>query len=314
MGLKSLFGKLFGGGDNPYRRDPYAPSADAAGKDVNELARRLAISVEQLKAVPVAYSHFTIPKRTGRQRKLAAPCDPLKEVQRAILRRLLTRLPVHPAAKGFQPGESIVTNALPHAGQAVVFRMDLKEFFPSTTAKRVLGYFRRIGWDREAGKFLTKLCTHDGGLPQGAPTSPRLSNLVNVTMDARLAGLAASMGAAYTRYADDLAFSLPAPDRDKQNGLIGSTKAIVRDVGYRLHQDKKFRISRRHHRQLVTGLVVNDQPNLPRQIRRRLRAVQHHLATGRPASMTPEQLAGWLALQQMVLAQSGRTVRETPGG
>lgn len=82
------------------------------------------------------------------------------------------------------------------------------------------------------------------------------------------------------------------------------TKAVVKDEGYELHQKKKLWIMRRHDRQLVTGLVVNDGPRLPREARRRLRAVRHHLAVGRPATLTAAQLAGWDSLQKLVAAQS----------
>ncbi len=93
-------------------------------------------------------------------------------------------------------------------GKAVVLKMDLRNFFPTTTAARVERYFRIAGWSKEASALLTRLCTYEGALPQGAPTSPRLSNLVNHPMDARLAALAAASGAVYTRYADDMTFSL----------------------------------------------------------------------------------------------------------
>ena len=101
--------------------------------------------------------------------------------------------------------------------------------------------------------------------------------------------------------------SLPEDDRVAIGGILRMTKEILDDYGYRLHQDRKLRLARRHERQLVTGLVVNDIPQLPRNVRRRLRAVAHHLATGRPATMTADQLAGWQALEQMV-----RTQRQVP--
>ena len=308
MGWLQSFLRLWRGGprENPYRRvrDESQPSAGPDPRGLAGLAGRLGVRVDELRSIRRKYHRFTIPKRSGGRRQISAPCDELKVMQRRILRRLLGRLRAHPAAKGFERGESVVTNALPHTMQDVVIRMDLKEFFPSTSAKRVTDYFRRIGWDKKSAALLTELCTHDGGLPQGAPTSPRLSNLVNYQLDARLAGLAALFGGAYTRYADDLTFSLPLPNRGDQNSLVGSTKAVLRDYGYTLHQDKKFRIARDHHRQVVTGLVVNQRVNLPRHVRRRLRAIRHHLATGRPATLTPEQLAGWLAYQNMVETQS----------
>jgi len=206
-----------------------------------------------------------------------------------------------------------VTNALPHIGQEVVVKLDIREFFPSIRAARIEQYFRKIGWNAEAALLLTKLCTHEGALPQGAPTSPRLSNLVNFKMDARLAGLAKSRRASYTRYADDMTFSFsrhevmtkvgPLP-HDRFNDVISAVKVIAELEGYQLHTKKKLRIARRHDRQIVTGLVVNEKVNLPRATRRRLRAIEHNLRAGKPTSISEAQLAGWKALRSMIATQS----------
>jgi len=248
-------------------------------------------------------------------------------LQRRIVRRLLRRLRCHAAATGFERGRSIVANALPHASKAVVVRLDVKDFFGSTRSRRVYRYFRAIGWNRDASRLLLRLCTFDGCLPQGAPTSPRLSNLVNFRLDARLAGLA-NLGAreetrlrryrdprtgapvtadvpdthpiaAYTRYADDLTFSFAVDDPRAIRDLIYRAKRILRAEGYEPN-GRKQRIHRRHARQLVTGLVVNEEVNLPRTTRRWLRAVRHRLESGRPASLTPGQLAGWVSFWRMV--------------
>ncbi len=305
MGILDFLRGLFGGSsssrypsDHGYM-DP-TPAVYEDRFDMTDLAGRLEMSVMELQSFPVGYRKARIPKPSGGHRRLSVPSDELKIVQRRILRRLLDRLPAHGAACGFEKGQSVVTNALPHVGKAVVVRMDIVDFFPSTSADRVTEYFRRIGWDALAAEALTRLCTHENGLPQGAPTSPRLSNLVNYRLDARLDALARSVGAAYTRYADDMTFSLGGEDRQPLNCVICSTKVILRDFGYRLHQKKKLRIARRGDRQLVTGLVVNETLNLPRPVRRKLRAVRHRLATGRDATLTHEQLAGWDAFEEMV--------------
>jgi len=275
------------------------------GMGIEELARRLDMTAEELQNAVVAYREFHIPKRGNRgTREIAAPEDALKNLQRRILRRLLTRLRTHPAVHGFERGKSIVTNACPHVGKAVVLHMDLKDFFPATSQKRVRKYFKGIGWNNEASDVLTRLCTHKGGLPQGAPTSPRLSNLANYAMDTRLAALAKKFAAAYTRYADDMTFSFDADDAKVIHNVIGMTKLIVADYGYRLHQHEKLHIRRRYEQQTVTGLVVNEVVGLSRKRRRWLRAVQHHLATGREATLTPAQLQGWGALENMIVTQS----------
>ena len=143
--------------------------------------------------------------------------------------------------------------------------MDVIEFFGSTSARRVRRLFRVLGWDAETAELLMRLTTHDGGLPTGAPTSPRLANLVNVLLDARLAGLAEALGARYTRYADDLTFSFEQDDHAALADLLGGTRRIARAHGYRLHVERKLQIRRRHHRQTVTGLVVNERVALPRR-------------------------------------------------
>jgi hypothetical protein len=228
-----------------------------------------------------------------------------------------------------------------------VLRFDLCDFFPSTRAERVRQYFRRIGWNRPAAKLLARLCTHEGGLPQGAPTSPRLSNLVNYRLDARLAGMAAKLGGVYTRYADDITISFPDEGpaggrsmehvgRDIHTGrrapsaklernadtiryVTSFVRKVVEEEGYRLHRRKKLSVRRRHHRQVVTGLVVNDGVNLPRSTRRWLRAVAHRarLARQTPSgavdspsgtarkkpTLTSAQLEGWSALESMIARQ-----------
>ncbi len=284
------------------------------GRTVADLAGRLDLSAEALAALEPTYDTFTIEKRAGGVRRIAAPDRELKRVQRRILRRLLARLRSHEAAMGFERGRSIVTHAERHTGQAVVIHLDLEGFFPATSSEAVRRFLRAIGWGRRATDLLVRLTTHEGGLPQGAPTSPRLSNLVNVRLDARLAGLAHGFGARYSRYADDLTFSF---SRDVGGGrvreLIGLTERLCAEHGYRVHRRKKRHVRRRHHRQSVTGLVVNAGVRLPRETRRWLRAVEHR-AAGRAAAapgrwesgpgpaptLTPERLAGWRAFRAMV--------------
>src|SRR4030042_3919437 len=149
------------------------------GFGVAELARRLDVDKAQLRAVHPRYREFTIPKRSGRRRRILAPDPELKTLQRRILRRLLRRPAIHPAAMGFERGRSIVTNARAHRGQAVVLRMDVQDFFPSTKARHVRRYFRRIGWNRRATDLLMRFCPHGGSLPPGARTSSKVGGRCN---------------------------------------------------------------------------------------------------------------------------------------
>ena len=145
------------------------------------------------------YTRFTIPKRRGGVRTIDAPNDKLKTLQRRILRRLLGSLPMHPAATGFVRGRSIVDNARPHVGRGVVINLDLADFFPAITVERVVTAFRGLGWDAQAAAILSRICTFEGHLPQGAPTSPAISNLVCRKLDERLARLVKRCGGQYTR-------------------------------------------------------------------------------------------------------------------
>jgi RNA-directed DNA polymerase len=272
------------------------------GFGIDDLARRLDVSVEELTALSPEYTERFIEKRTGGTRRLLIPSPELKEIQQRILRRLLARLSVHPAATGFEPGTSIVHNAAQHIDQAVVICMDVSDFFPQTADDRVTAYCQRVGWNREAAELLTRLTTWEGGLPQGSPTSPRLSNLVNHVLDARIERFVHLRKGTYTRYADDICVSFPKDYPKRIRGTVQVVRRNLKAFGYQLNR-KKTRILRQHQQQKVTGLVVNDQVNVPRRIRRKLRAVEHRLNTGQRATMTREQLDGWKALLAMVEKQ-----------
>lgn len=293
-------GRLAEGGDAKTARRV----ARGAGHSVDDLATRLGTTADALRAATCSYREVHIPKRRGGTRRLLIPDDVTKAMQRRILRRVLAGLRAHPAATGFERGKSIVENALPHCGSAVVIRMDVVDFFPSTKEERVLRYFQWVGWGREAAEILTRLTTHEGGLPQGAPTSPRLSNLVNFYLDVQIANEAAWRNGAYTRYADDITISLPKPNGRRVRGMIQHARRILAKHGYRLHTRRKLHVARRHQRQVVTGLVVNDRVRLPREIRRRLRATRHRMAKGEPPTQGLAAAQGWFAYAQMVDARA----------
>jgi RNA-directed DNA polymerase len=269
---------------------------------VDQLGARLGLTAAELNAVPIAYRPFQVPKRGGGWRDIQAPEPPLRDVQRRIVRRLLQKIESHPGARGVERGRSTVENAALHAARLVVLRMDVKDFFGSTSAQRIEFLYANLGWNEEATALLLRLTTHNGSLPQGAPTSPRLSNLVNRRLDERLNGFAAWMGARYTRYADDLTFSFDTDDAAAVHSAIRLTKNALADDGYALHERRKLHIRRPYERQLVSGLVVNTRPQLPRETRRWLRAVEHHSVTGRPMSLSPVALDGWRAYRSMVEA------------
>lgn len=268
------------------------------------------------------YARFTLPKRRGGTRAIEAPNDKLKALQRRILQRLLNPLPMHPAATGFVRGRSIVDNARPHVGRGVVINLDLADFFSSITAERVTTAFRGLGWSAEAATILSRICTHEGRLPQGAPTSPAISNLVCRRLDERLTKLVKRFDGRYTRYADDVTISLPGLGRNKRlrrkpknkpplkrprfpsRSLITTLRRIIEEEGFVIQMKKKLRVQRPHQRQTATGLVVNRAIHLPRATRRRIRAMQHRQRLGQLDAARQKQLRGWEALLNMLKQQS----------
>lgn len=277
------------------------------GRKPAELARRLGLTLDELTYLEPHYKEVHIPKKRGGSRRLHVPEPDLKHVQRRVLRRALRGLRAHPAACGYEAGKSVVDNAAPHVGRRVVIKLDLVAFFPSTATGRVEAYFRRVGWNAAAARLLTRLCTHEGGLPQGAPTSPRLSNLVNFGFDAHLDRFVRRRKGAYTRYADDLTISFPTDYPRRVRGTIQYVKRLARACGYEVHVRQKLRVLRPHQQQRVTGLVVNVKVQLPRRVRRWLRAVEHRLRTGGKATLSESQLRGWRAFRAMVETQARRT-------
>jgi RNA-directed DNA polymerase len=275
--------------------------AEALGLTIAEL-RRLAYHRDA--ATVLNYRRFTIPKRDGSERAIWAPMPRLKKAQRWILRNIVEKLLVHGAVHGFLPGRSTLTNAAAHHAPKLVVKVDIKDFFPTVTLPRVKGIFRKAGYREEVATLLALICTESPRevvdlegktyyvalgprcLPQGAPTSPALTNTLGLRLDRRLSGLARRLGWRYTRYADDLTFSLPQDHQGppRVGTLLGSVRRIVEDEGFAIHPDKTA-VARRGGRQRITGLVVNGDrpPRTPREFRRQLRAAIHNRAMGRPS-------------------------------
>jgi len=230
------------------------------------------------------YREIRLPRKNGTFRQIHSPREPIRGIQRWILQNILNAYRPHAAAHGFVRGRSIVSNAAQHVGNSVLIAIDIADFFPSVTFKRVRKGFERLGYPYSVALLLANLCTREGVLPQGAPTSPALSNLVCENLDRRLAGLAASRGFSYSRYADDMAFS--SNDRCLDS-LLPFIREIVEQEGFRVH-DRKTRIARGGARRIITGIVVNEHPNLPRAHVRKLRAASHRLATHGPSALKLE--------------------------
>ncbi|MEO0740650.1 MAG: reverse transcriptase family protein [Bacteroidota bacterium] len=302
-----------------------------------DLASAMGIELSELRFLTFArrvarvshYRRFLMPKKRGGTRRISAPMPRLKRAQRWVLDHLLAAVPLHDAAHGFVPGRSIASNAAPHVGADVVVNMDLQNFFPTVTYRRVKGLWRALGYGEQVATVLALLCTEpdtdetrlDGQtyfvakgervLPQGAPTSPALTNVLCRRLDARMAGMADSLGLAYTRYADDLTFSGSGEAAQHVTKLLWRSVQIITDEGFTLHPDK-LRVMRRGARQEVTGLVVNEKLSVDRRTMRRFRATLRQIELDGPKGKhwgdAPDVLAavhGFASFVAMVDAERG---------
>lgn len=256
------------------------------------------------------YRTFETEKNDGRKRKITAPRVFLKTVQRYILDCILSQLTLHPAATGFRRGMSSSVGARQHVAKPFLWNIDLRDFFPSIEKSRVTAAFETMGYSRKAAYFLAGLCCLDDVLPQGAPTSPAISNYVFKSVDDEIATLALDANVVYTRYADDLSFSSQQPISDEfREGVIG----VIRRSGFEVNP-RKTRLMGPRCRREVTGLTVNERVSIPRKRRRRLRARFHKV------SLDPEQFAhqkaellgyvAWLAQYHPDEARTYRAVLE----
>ena len=268
------------------------------------------------------YYYRLLTKADGSARLIEAPKSGLKHLQRRILSRILEQIPPHPAVHGFIKGRSIKTFAAPHAGQRVVLRMDLRDFFPSINAARIQAFFRTIGYPEPVADLLGGLCTTSAPrafckllplhsqphLPQGAPTSPALANLCFWRMDCRLSGLARSAGATYTRYADDLAFSGGEAFERCVNRFPIQVAAILGEEDFRVNH-RKTRIMRQGVRQHLAGLVVNDHINIRRADFDLLKAILTNCVRRGPGSENRAHLEGRVGFVESISLSKGLRLR-----
>jgi len=257
------------------------------------------------------YRYRWIEKPAGGRRLLEIPKIRLKSIQRQILHELLDRVPAHPAAHGFRRHRSCLSYVAPHLGQAAVLRMDLQEFFHRVPVARIGALFRRLGYPAEVARLLQGLCTHAASpalagqaihtldwetrqrlqhkhLPQGAPSSPAVANLCAWRLDCRLQGLAERFGLAYSRYADDLAFSGSGELLSLAPFLRALVGKLALEEGFLINQ-RKTRLQTRAQRQRLAGIVVNQRPNLPRAEYDTLKATLYNCIRHGPESQNRQQ-------------------------
>lgn len=308
-----------------------AQIAAALGITVNEL-RFLAF--DRKTSSVSHYVSFQVPKKTGGLRLISAPMPRLKAAQHWLLRNVLEKVETHDCAHGFREGRSIVTNARPHVGAEAVVNLDLQDFFPSVGYRRVKGLFRALGYSEAAATIFGLLCTQpateevelDGRryfvatgerhLPQGAPTSPAVTNILCRRLDRRLLKVADDLGFTYTRYADDLSFSASGENLRHLGSLLERVKAVVTHEGFNVHPDKT-RVLRRSRQQEVTGVVVNSKPNISRRELKRFRAALYQVEKDGPAGKrwgrSPDVIAslqGYANFVYMVNPEKGAELQQ----
>jgi hypothetical protein len=268
------------------------------------------------------YHYRWVKKQSSGYRLLETPKPRLKGIQRMLVDRVLACLPPSAAAHGFVRQRSVLSFVSPHVGQRVVLRLDLEDFFCSIRLPRVRAIFRRVGYPDEVAHALAALCCaptpddvigaeprapadvdgrralalrlRSAHLPQGAPASPALSNLVMFKLDRRLEGLARACNVRFTRYADDLAFSGDQRFARGVSEFIVQVAAIVLEEGFRVRY-RKTRVMRAGQRQQLAGLVLNDRVNVARADFDTLRALLHNAARLGPASQNRLQLPDFRA-------------------
>jgi len=233
------------------------------------------------------YLEFTIPKKSGKTRTISAPSTALKILQRKLSQVLYSVYEAKEPVHGFVVDRSILTNAEQHVGKRLILNIDIKDFFHTIHFGRVQGIFMKPPYDlpKEVAVVLAKICCHSSRLPQGAPTSPIVSNMICARMDSELRKFAKEFKCTYTRYADDITFSTTLRHFPPEVALeidINSSKAllgerlveIIQSNGFEINEEKS-RLQRKGNHQEVTGLTVNQFPNVKRSFVREISSMLH---------------------------------------
>jgi len=240
-------------------------------RELSSLERDLGFSARTLYSLSNQlgrhYHRVEIPKRDGGVRALSVPDAPLKAVQRRIAQVLLPQLPISAYAKAYRDCASVLDNARPHVGKPAVLKLDILRFFDSVRYSAVKdAAFPAWKYSEPLRVLLAMLCYYQESLPQGAPTSPAISNLILYEFDRRMGAWCRGRGIAYTRYCDDMTFS---GDFDPEE-VVSQVQGELGKSGYLLNR-QKTRLQRPGTRQSVTGVVVNEKAHTSAAYRRQLR-------------------------------------------
>ncbi len=212
------------------------------------------------------YRYYMIPKKNGETREIKEPLPNLKEIQYWILNNILENLTPSSFAKAYTKNRGLKQNVRFHKDRDMVMSLDISDFFPSIKIDSVIKIFYNLGYSQELSKILGKLCCLKGSLPQGAPTSPFLSNLVFYRLDQKIANYCLPKDIRYTRYADDMTFS----GNFDESKLVDFITNLLNKEEFKIN-DSKTRVMKRNERQWVTGVVVNSKIQLDRSQRRKIR-------------------------------------------
>lgn len=215
---------------------------------------------------PYFYRDFEILKKNGKKRLISEPLPSLKEIQIWILENILHKIPISPYAKAYKTNCRIIENLRFHIGQPKVFTIDLENFFPSIKLDQIEIIFLKLGYSQLIANLLAKLCCRDECLPQGAPTSPCLSNIFFRDADNSIAKYCKERKINYTRYADDLSFSGDFNEEELLNYILD----IIKQLRLKIN-NKKTKLMFQDARQTVTGILVNKKPQVVFHKRNELR-------------------------------------------
>ena len=220
------------------------------------------------------YRQYSLAKKGGGERIISSPRTFLKLIQQFLLDYFFSGLPVHQAVHSYRQGRSIISNASQHVRKTFVSNIDIAEYFGSITTAQINNTLLANGFVDKSSRMLAHLCTIDNTLPQGAPTSPALSNTFLFQFDEQMTRRCAELGLSYTRYADDMTISGDEKEHIKI-AIKFANKSLNTDFGLKLKREK-IRIARFSGQQRVTGIVVNEAPRPPRKFRREVRAALHN--------------------------------------
>lgn len=237
------------------------------------LGIKIGVLASMLNSPKSFYREFKIPKKSGGYRDIVTPYQSLLEVQQWIAEHILSKFEIHDAAHAYVKKRNVAMNAKKHLGCKEMLKIDLKDFFPSIKIRRVRELFNRVGYSKDVAGFLSRLCCLNESLPQGAATSPMISNIILHTLDKRLFNFSKNRNIVYTRYADDLVFSGESFSQNFETLVVMN----IEDSGFKVNTSKTKRYDETN-RKLVTGIVIGENDiRLPKSKRREITQEVHYL-------------------------------------